>query len=151
MNRLHFALGLAAVAIAAPVPATSQGPSTVVRMVATAGLRQGASTMIRLRAQGEPANLLLIDTTKATPREIAAALQSVGALRARVGGNMKYDVEAFPKTAPRGKGLNAKQSARIQHQLNTLRHSQLIDVPGMGRAHAMDVVVPLKTARKAGK
>lgn len=119
----------------------SLGPIRVTLVTGSALRKGGPVEVVRSVSHG-PRNLVLVAPT-ATPRDLAAALSLMSALRLQHGDSPTTDLRATPTLVQPGPGFTGSPyETWLGEQLTRLRSAPLRQVDGIGIARAVQVTLP---------
>lgn len=141
-------LGSAGAAMAQPVQATSG--ALRVSLVGRGGSPGRPSIEVIRRRHPAPLNVIAVDTTAATARDLAAAIALFNALRQEYGDVMPTDVRAVPESYTPGNSWEGSAfKLWVENQLGRVRAGRLRNVPGFGTVRVADVTLPATNGRVA--
>lgn len=152
MMRIPAVWVLVALVCLVPVPpAVAQemtAPSTTVTLVATSQLPENARTMVLLRRQAQPREVILVDVAHATAADLGAALAQLATLRARFGDVPETDVHSLATSFRPARDFAATDGPRLDRYLRNLRAAPVRTLESLGSAPALPVNVPALAVRR---
>ena len=134
------------------IPATAQlSPTSTMRVTLVAGVApsKGGRTEVVRRAQRAPQNIVIVDLN-ATADDLAAALATIRAMRAKFGDTFSADLRARPETIRLGVAFKDGAYRKWLHeQLLRLRRAPVTDLADLGRVQSVHITVPVPAASSA--
>lgn len=129
--------------------AGSASMTATVTLVSKPNLPRGAKVVVERRAQLDPRDVILVDLDRATPRDLAAAVQTLAGLRRRVGDDPQAVLRASPKSyTPPADFDNSHFGRQMKAGLVRLLTAQETTIAGVGRARAVTITVSQSVTRQ---
>jgi len=127
---------------------TNASASATVTLVSTQNLPRGAKVIVERRPRLDPRDVILVDLERATPRDLAAAVQTFAALRGRSGDDPNATLRASPKSyTPPADFDDSHFGRQMKAGLVRLLTASETTVAGVGRARAVTITVPQSEIR----
>ena len=122
---------------------------TTVTLVSTSNLPRGAKVVVERRAALDPRDVILVDLDRATPGDLAAAVQTLAALDQRASEHAGSSLRASPKSYTPPPGFERSRFGR-EMKLGLVRLLAAPDttVAGIGRVRSVAITV---TRPRVGK
>ena len=122
--------------------ATPASPTATVTLVSKPNLPRGAKVLVERRARLNPRDVILVDLDRATPRDLAAAVQALAALRRHVDDDRQAIVRASPKSyTPPADFDDSHFGRQMKAGLVRLLTAPETAVPGVGWGRAVTITV----------
>jgi hypothetical protein len=121
-----------------------------VTLVAKSNLPRGAKVVVERRASMDPRDVIFIDLDRASPHDLAAAVQTLAALRRRAGDDPKATVRASPASyTPPPSFENSHFGRQMKAAIARLLIAPETTVAGVGRARSVAITVTFPPGREA--
>jgi hypothetical protein len=147
MQSLTILLSLACVLAIAPVrrsiaQAANPPGFTSVTLVSASNLPRGAKVVVERRATLHPRDVILVDLDRATPHDLAAAVQTLAALDQRGGEHAGSSLRASPKSYTPPPGFEQSRFGReMKLGLVRLLAAPETTLAGIGRVQSVAITV----------
>ena len=153
MLRLLRNMLIAVVLNGITIPATAQlpAPAGAIRVTLVAGVSpaKGGRTEVVRRTRLAPQNIVIVDLN-ATADDLAAALATIGAMRAQFGDSSTADLRARPETVRLGPAFKDGPYRKWLHeQLLRLRRTPVADFADLGRVQYVHITLPVPATSSA--
>src|SRR5688572_3047006 len=147
MKSLTILVSLACLFAIAPVrrsiaQAASSPVFTSVTLVSTSNLPRVAKVIVERRAALTPRDVILVDLDRATPQDLAAAVQTLTALNQRGGEHTGSSLRALPKSYTSPPGFEQSRFGReMKLGLVRLLAAPESNVAGIGHVRSVAITV----------